>query len=65
MKMKYALILGLAVLLVLTGCATEGSSDYDYIPVGGAGCAFSADYPDGNVEYIDVDNREVLTTSFF
>lgn len=53
---------GMALLLVVAGCAGEGASgdDYEYVPQGGQGCGFSAyeDVEESTSDHVDVEPVE-------
>ena len=62
---KTFLILGLAVALLIGGCTTsaEGSQEYDYLPAGGQGCGFSAEYEEDSTPEIPLE--EETTKEFY
>ena len=63
-KTSVILVLGLALMLLVAGCSTSADSgQYDYVPYGGQGCGFSADYDSNNVVY-EVSSDRIEANSF-
>lgn len=64
-KTSVILVLGLALMLLVAGCSTSADrGQYDYVPYGGQGCAFSADYDSGNVVVYEVNTDRIEAKSF-
>jgi hypothetical protein len=63
-KTSTILILGLALMLLIVGCSTSANTNqYDYVPYGGQGCGFSADYDvsSGFANMVESNNIETLS----
>ena len=64
-KTSVILVLGLALMLLVVGCAsTADRGQYDYVPYGGAGCGFAVSNDDCKISE-DVVESQLVEVEIF